>query len=131
MAPKSVGLNDSPWENHSSSRERRRFCVSRAWRCSSQRTAIFILLVLLLLLRWEFFFRWFFTFVFFGQKLERGSFFLSDDDSESVWIYILSSAAPFADTLSSSSRALERERDDAGGARVFINVALRDGVRFF
>ena len=50
MAPKSVGLNDSPWENHSSSRERRRFCVSRAWRCSSQRTAIFILFVLLLLL---------------------------------------------------------------------------------
>ena len=50
MAPKSVGLNDSPWENHSSSRERRRFCVSRAWRCSSQRTAIFILFVVLLLL---------------------------------------------------------------------------------
>ena len=48
MAPKSVGLKDSPWENHSSSRERRRFCVSRAWRCSSQRTAIIILFVLLL-----------------------------------------------------------------------------------
>ena len=86
MAPKSVGLNDSPWENHSSSRERRRFCVSRAWRCSSQRTAIFILFVLLLLLPLGcVFLPLVFTFVGFGQKLGRGSFSLSDDDSESVW----------------------------------------------
>ena len=82
MAPKSVGLKDSPWENHSSSCERRRFCVSRAWRCSSQRTAIFILFVLLLL---GVFLPWGVTpFVVFGQKLEE--LFLSDD---SEWGYIL------------------------------------------
>ena len=47
----------------------------------------------------------------FGQKLGRGSFSLSDDDSESG-IYILSSAAP-ADTLSFTSSSRGRERDDA------------------
>ncbi len=85
MAPKSVGLNDSPWENHSSSRERRRFCVSRAWRCSSQRTAIFILFVVLLLplgvfLPLVIYFRGF-------RSKIREDLFLSDDDSESGDIF--------------------------------------------
>ena len=44
----------------------------------------------------------------FGQKLGRGSFSLSDDDSESG-IYILLSA----DTLSLTSSSRGRERDDA------------------
>ena len=79
MAPKSVGLKDSPWENHSSSRERRRFCVSRAWRCSSQRTAIFILFVLL---RGSFssvgYFRGFWSKI-------REDLFLSDDSESNVF----------------------------------------------
>ena len=83
MAPKSVGLNDSPWENHSSSRERRRFCVSRAWRCSSQRTAIFILFVLLLLPLGVFL--PLVTFVGFGQKL--GRIFFSPMMIQRVGIY--------------------------------------------
>ena len=79
MAPTSVGLKDSPWENHSSSRERRRFCVSRAWRCSSQRTAIFILLFVLL---GSFSSVGYTPFVVFGQKLEDlFLFFFSSDDS--------------------------------------------------
>ena len=68
MAPKSVGLKDSPWENHSSSRERRRFCVSRAWRCSSQRTAIIEFSILFVLLGR--FSSVGYSFVFFGQKLK-------------------------------------------------------------
>ena len=84
MAPKSVGLNDSPWENHSSSRERRRFCVSRAWRCSSQRTAIFILFVLLLPL--GVFLPLVLYFRGFRSKI-REDLFLSDDDSESGDIF--------------------------------------------
>jgi len=72
--------------------------------------------------RWDvFFFRWLFTFVGFGQKLGRGSFSLSDDDSESG-IYILSSAAP-ADTLSFTSSSRKEREMMLRGARVFINVA--------
>ena len=102
MAPKSVGLNDSPWENHSSSRERRRFCVSRAWRCSSQRTAIFILFVLLLGMS--------FSSVGYsrlcgvsGQKL-GGSFSLFDEMIQRVGIYSFELLILFRSSSSQSSR---------------------------
>ena len=83
MAPKSVGLKDSPWENHSSSRERRRFCVSRAWRCSSQRTAIVEFSILFVLLGR--FSSVGYSFVFFGQKLE--DLFCSDDAESDACVF--------------------------------------------
>ena len=120
MAPKSVGLNDSPWENHSSSRERRRFCVSRAWRCSSQRTAIFILFVLLLLplgvfLPLVIYFRGF-------RSKIREDLFLSLTMIQRVGYIFFRALLLLILFRLRRRRAVEREMM-LRGARVFINVA--------
>ena len=120
MAPKSVGLKDSPWENHSSSRERRRFCVSRAWRCSSQRTAIVEFSILFVLLGR--FSSVGYSFVFFGQKLEDP--FCSDDSESDACVFFR--VLLLLLILFRRRRARARERDEnVVRARVFINVAQK------